>query len=103
LGCWFFFDSARKFVNDKFPNLSKGTSDHLAKIAAKGTIDGYGWLNSIYDVAKEGIFNMPNESPLESVLKSDLGKIMTYLSWKSATNSYEKLYNELISKKYKNK
>jgi hypothetical protein len=46
---------------------------------------------------------MPNESPLESVLKSDLGKIMTYLSWKSATNSYEKLYNELISKKYKNK
>lgn len=46
---------------------------------------------------------MQTETPLESVLKTNLGQVMTYLSWKSACNTYEKLYNELVNKKYKNK
>ena len=101
MGCRFFFDQTRKLVNDKFPNLSKGGSDRQAKIAAKGTIDGYGWLNSLYDLAKENVFKLPEENNIESVLKTNLYKVMTYLSWKKACSDYEKHYNELISKKYK--
>ena len=103
MGCRFFFDSSRKLIDDKFPNLSKGTSDAQAKIAATGTINGYGWLNSLYDIAKEGIFTLPTETPLESVLKTDLYQVMTYLSWKRACSDYEKEYNELVQQKYRNK
>ena len=94
-----FFDSSRKLIDDKFPNLSKGTEDAFEKIAAQGTIDGYGWLNSLYDVAKEGIFTKPEETPLNSVLSSDLHQVLTYLSWKRACTDYEKTYNELMNKK----
>ncbi len=99
MGCRFFFDQTRKLIDDKFPNLSKGGADNFAKIAAKGTINGYGWLNSLYDIAKEGIFNLPNETPLESALKTNLYQVMTYLSWKKACGEYERTYNDLMNKK----
>ena len=98
MGCRFFFDRAREFINNKFPNLSKPGGDHKAKIAAKGTIDGYGWLNSLYNVAKEGVFNLPNETPIESVLKANLYQVLTYLSWERACSDYEKEYMKLTDK-----
>ena len=99
MGCRFFFDQARGFIDDKFPNLNKGTSDTQARIAAKGTIDGYGWLNSIYDIAIDGIFTLPTETPLDSVMKTDLYTVLTYLSYKRASSDYEKAYNDLINKR----
>ena len=97
MGCRFFFVSARTVINDKFPNLSQG-GDAKAKTAAKGTIDGYGWLNTVYDVAKENLFTIPGERPLDSVLLTDLYEILTYVSWKSACTTYEKEYTKLMRK-----
>ncbi len=101
MGCRFFFDSARKFIDGKFPNLNKGTTDTQAKVAAKGTIDGYGWLNSVYDLAKDGIFTLPTETPLDSVMKTDLYTVLTYLSYKRASSDYEQTYSDLVNKKNK--
>lgn len=98
MGCRFFFASARTVINDQFPNLSQGSKDHKAKVAAKGTIDGYGWLNTLYDVAKENLFTIPGQRPLDSVLLTDLYEILTYLSWKSACNTYQDEYNKLHKK-----
>jgi hypothetical protein len=100
LGYRFFFDQVRTKIDTDFPNLS-GRSDEgsaKARIAAKGTIDGYGWLNSIYDTAKAGIFTMPTETPVNSVLETKLYEIITYLSWKAACGSYEERVNELNEK-----
>jgi len=98
LGCRFFFDSAREFINESFPNLSSSGGDGKAIRAAKGTISGYGWLNSLYDIAKAGIFTLPNQSPLNSVLLTNLYEVLTYLSWKNAVTQYEKIYNDLNKK-----
>jgi hypothetical protein len=67
-------------------------------MATKGTIDGYGWLNSLYDVAKDNIFTRDGMSPVDSVLNTKLYEILTYLSWKAACGAFEDKYNE-ISKK----
>jgi hypothetical protein len=98
LGCGFFFESARKLIDDTFPNLSSSGGDGKAVRAAEGTISGYGWLNSLYDIAKTGIFTLPTHSPLNSVLLTDLYEVLTYLSWKNATVQYEKIYNDLNKK-----
>jgi hypothetical protein len=98
LGYRFFFVQTRKQINEQYPNLSKGGNDAKANAAAKGTIDGYGWLNSIYPTAQDGIFNLPDQNPLNSVLLTDLYEVLTYLSWKSACVQYEKTYSKLIQK-----
>ena len=98
MGCRFFFDSARKLINDTFPNLSDSGGDGKAIRAAEFTISGYGWLNSLYDIAKVGIFTLPQHNPLNSVLLTDLYEVLTYLSWKNAVTQYEKIYADLNKK-----
>tara|TARA_B110000444_G_C18588723_1_gene477438 strand:+ start:103 stop:405 length:303 start_codon:yes stop_codon:yes gene_type:complete len=98
MGCRFFFEQVRAEIDDKFPNLSGEGGNAKAKIATKGTIDGYGWLNSLYDIAKDGIFTKDNQSAVESVLVTNLYEILTYLSWKSACNSYEEKLNDINKK-----
>ena len=98
MGCRFFFEQVRTKISDQFPNLSGGGGDAKARIAAKSTIDGYGWLNSLYNIAQDGIFTLPGETPLVSVQLANLFDILTYLSWKSACNQYEKSLNELHNK-----
>ena len=98
MGCRFFFDAARKSIDENFPNLSSSGGDSKAKIAAERTIAGYGWLNSVYDVAKHGIFTLPTESPLNSVLLTELYEVLTYLSWRNACGDYEKTYADLNKK-----
>ena len=66
--------------------------------AAEGTISGYGWLNSLYEIAKENMFTLPEHSPINSVLLTDLYEVLTYLSWKNAVAQYEKIYNDLHKK-----
>jgi hypothetical protein len=98
LGCRFFFEQVRTEIDDKFPNLSGEGGNPKARIATKGTIDGYGWLNSVYDVAKDGIFTCNNLSAVESVLLTNLYEILTYLSYKSAYNSFEEKLHEINKK-----
>tara|TARA_Y100000592_G_C5406858_1_gene286121 strand:- start:726 stop:1031 length:306 start_codon:yes stop_codon:yes gene_type:complete len=98
LGCRFFFAQSRKDIDEAFPNLSSDGGDSKATIAAKNTISGYGWLNSLYDVAKEGLFTLPDHNPINSVLLTDLYEVLTYLSWKNACSQYEKAYTELNKK-----
>lgn len=98
MGCWFFFDSARKLIDDTFPNLADSGADGKAIRAAEGTINGYGWLNSLYDIAKAGIFTLPTHNPVNSVLLTDLYEVLTYLSWRNACTSYERIYNDLNKK-----
>ena len=100
MGCWFFFAEVRTKVHDSFPNLSGGGGDPKVAIAAKNTVNGYGWLNSLYDVAKDGVFNRNWElNPVESVLITNLYEVLTYLSWKGACNEFEKQLNDLHTKK----
>jgi hypothetical protein len=100
LGCRFFFEQVRTRIDDQFPNL-KGGGNAKAARAAKGTIDGYGWLNSVYRVAAEGIFTKGNESAVDSVLNAKLDEILTYLSWKNACTKFDEILNELNKKQAK--
>ena len=97
MGCRFFFEQVRTRVADQFPNLSGG-GDAKAKRAAKGTIDGYGWLNSVYRIAKDGIFTKGEMSPIESVLNTQLDEILTYLSWQNACGKFEEILAEINKK-----
>jgi hypothetical protein len=99
LGCRFFFGEVRAAVDAKFPNLSGGGGDPKSTIAAKNTISGYGWLNSLYDVAKDGVFTVVEYNPIDSVLNTKLFEVLTYLSWKAACSDFEKQLNDLYSKK----
>ena len=100
MGCWFFFAEVRTKVHATFPNLTGGNGDPKATIAAKNTVNGYGWLNSLYDVAKDGVFNRDWEcNPINSVLTTNLYEVLTYLSWKAACNEFEKQLSDLYSKK----
>tara|TARA_R110000737_G_scaffold91969_2_gene124676 strand:- start:1010 stop:1309 length:300 start_codon:yes stop_codon:yes gene_type:complete len=99
LGCRFFFDQVRTKIDIQFPNLSGGgDADPKSAIAAKETISGYGWLNSIYDLAKDGVFTLTDYNPIDSVLVTNLYEVLTYLSWKNACNRYEKVLNDLHKK-----
>ena len=98
MGHRFFFGQTREKINGQFPNLSETGGDAKAARAAKGTIDGYGWLNSLYDVAKDGIFTLPTQNPVNSVLLTGLYEILTYLSWKNACSKYQRDYNKLNRK-----
>tara|TARA_B100001094_G_scaffold333070_1_gene408313 strand:- start:12507 stop:12734 length:228 start_codon:yes stop_codon:yes gene_type:complete len=48
----------------------------------------YGWLNTLYDVAKTGLFTKNPDNAIDSVRNTNLYVVLTYLSWKSANNEY---------------
>ena len=99
MGCRFFFEQVRTRINDKFPNLLGEGEDPTASIAAKKTISGYGWLNSLYEVAKDNVFTKGWEyNPIDSVLNTKLYEVLTYLSWKAACAKFETVYSDLNSK-----
>jgi hypothetical protein len=101
LGCRFFFDQVRTRIDDQFPNLSGGSGDAAGSRAAKGTIDGYGWLNSVYRIAKDGIFTHNSKSAIQSVLDTKLDEILTYLSWQNACSRFEEILSEIRKKQQK--
>jgi hypothetical protein len=55
----------------------------------KTYIEPFGWLNSLYLIAEKGVFNKEGENGVESVKKTNLYKVLTYLSWITAKNEYE--------------
>ena len=101
MGCRFFFAQARESIHESYPNLYTDSGDAKARLASKGTVDGYGWLNTLYDIAKEGLFTLPSQNAVNSVLLTDLYEILTYMSWKNACTAYNKKYSELAKKMQK--
>lgn len=89
-------------IKQKYPNLygkQTGTGKKIANILGE-----YGWLNSIYEVAQDGVFTKGwKYSPIESVEEADVWDVLTYLSWKSATAEYKNKYQEIEQKRLKNK
>tara|TARA_R100001443_G_scaffold111411_1_gene124174 strand:+ start:4492 stop:4719 length:228 start_codon:yes stop_codon:yes gene_type:complete len=56
----------------------------------------YGWLNTLYDVAKTGLFTEHPNNAIDSVRNQNLYVVFTYLSWKSANNEYENAVRKSI-------
>jgi uncharacterized protein (DUF433 family) len=89
-------------IKSKFPNLygkSTGTGKKISHI-----LDEYGWLNSIYDIARDGIFTKGwKYNAVESVEETEVWDILTYMSWKSANQEYKNKYQEIEHNKIKAK
>ena len=96
----FFFDSSSRHIEQKYPNLKSNRADAIAK-KVSNIISGYGWLNSIYAIAKDGIFTKQPYNAVESVEEEDVYKVLTYMSWKTAQSDYRYEYNKLKEKQNK--
>ena len=65
----------------------------------KTYIEPFGWLNSLYMLAEKGVFTVDGKDGIDSVKNTNLYEVLTYLSWKSACNEFDKQLNELHTKK----
>ena len=64
-------------------------------------MSGYGWLNTLYDVAKTGLFTEPPMNAINSVKNQNVWEVFTYLSWKTASNEFENAVRESIESEAK--
>ncbi|QDP63190.1 MAG: hypothetical protein Unbinned5930contig1000_33 [Prokaryotic dsDNA virus sp.] len=62
-------------------------------------MEGYGWLNTLYSIASDGVFTHGNMNAIDSVLKTNLYKVMTYQSYKSSVAEFEKEAQKEIDRK----
>ena len=105
MGVQFFFDHAKSKVNKDFPNVfgegkGRGGRNKVPTVGLYNKfIKPYGWLNSLYMVAEKGIFKKEGMNEVDSVKKTDLYKVLTYLSWISAKNDYEVAVQDKINNK----
>jgi hypothetical protein len=63
----------------------------------------YGWLNTLYDVAIDGVFTQNGKDAMQSVKDEKLYKVLTYVSWKTAKVDFENAVREEQSKEIKSK
>lgn len=91
MGLPFFFEQTNTGLSKKYPNVFKGGQRNENRHAQKHweIVEPYGWLNTLYDVAKTGLFTTPNDNAIDSVRNTNLYVIFTFISWKSAQNEYE--------------
>jgi len=61
----------------------------------------FGWLNTLYDIAFDGVFTKDGKDAMQSVKDEKLYKVLTYLSWKTAKGDYELAVNEEQRKQIK--
>jgi|TARA_R100001460_G_scaffold15966_2_gene35130 hypothetical protein len=61
----------------------------------------YGWLNSLYDVAMDGLFTKGGKDPIQSVKDEKLYKVLTYIAWKTSKSDFELAVREESQKKIK--
>ena len=61
----------------------------------------YGWLNTLSDIALDGIFTSKGKDAIQSVKDEKLYKVMTYLSWKTSKSDVEMAVQEEQSKQVK--
>jgi hypothetical protein len=58
----------------------------------------FGWLNSLYVLAEKKVFDIKGYDSIESVKRTNLYKVLTYLSWITAKNEYESKVTEKLNK-----
>ncbi len=63
----------------------------------------YGWLNTLYDVAKTGLFTKYPDNAIDSVRNENLYVVLTYLSWKTANNEYNESVRNSVEDEQKMK
>ena len=61
----------------------------------------YGWLNTLYDIALDGIFTNSGKDAIQSVKDEKFYKVMTYLSWKTSKSDFEMAVQEENAKNIK--
>jgi|TARA_B110000003_G_scaffold245942_1_gene256074 hypothetical protein len=61
----------------------------------------YGWLNTLYDIALDGIFTNKGKDSIQSVKDEKFYKVMTYLSWKTSKGDFEMAVQEEHNKQVK--
>ena len=66
-------------------------------------MEGYGWLNTLYDVAKTGLFTEQPVNAINSVRQQNVYNVFTFISWKTASNEFENAVREGIEQEAKNK
>ena len=93
MGVRFFFEQTQQNIDARYPNLKGGTTNVRAARAGR-VLKPYGLLNQLYSLAKDGVFTFGGHSPIESVKKTNLYKVLTYLSHKQALADYEEIYRE---------
>lgn len=100
MGVRFFFDSAKHKISQTFKYVfgEKRASEMIVK--TKSLYDVYvkpfGWLNSLYMLAEKGVFKQDGMNGVDSVKNTNLYKVLSYLSWITATNEYESRVQEKI-------
>tara|TARA_R110000751_G_scaffold154149_3_gene259151 strand:- start:1410 stop:1628 length:219 start_codon:yes stop_codon:yes gene_type:complete len=66
-------------------------------------MEGYGWLNTLYDVAASGLFTESQDNAINSVKKQNVYEVFTYISWTTAKNEYESAVRKGIENESKAK
>jgi len=73
-------------------------SSHMTSDSAK-IMKPYGWLNTLYDIAKDHVFTYEGRNAIDSVLKTNLYKVFTYQSYKSSLNEFKNEAEKEIKRK----
>ena len=95
MGVQFFFKHTKSQIDKSFPNVfgeggRKTQSSGVNTVGLyKKYIKPYGWLNSLYSLAKDDVFTVDGKNNIESVKDTNLYKVLTYMSWKTAVSDYE--------------
>ena len=102
MGVRFFFEQTNEQLTKRYPNLFReGSSKSVAVVKASKIMKPYGWLNTLYDIALDGIFTNKGKDAIQSVKDEKLYKVMTYLSWKTSKGDFEMAVQEEHNKQVK--
>ena len=93
MGVQFFFKHTKSKIEKSFPNVYGGNKSRTGGVDTRSLykkyIQPYGWLNSLYSLSKDGVFDVSGKNSIDSVKNTNLYKVLTYLSWKTAQADYE--------------
>ena len=102
MGVQFFFEQTNFGINQRYKNLFRdGGTKSIAVAKASKIMKPFGWLNTLYDLALDGVFTRDGKDAMQSVKDEKLYKVLTYLSWKTAKGDYELAINEEQQKQIK--
>lgn len=102
MGVQFFFEQTNNRISKSYPNLFRGGTNNIAVAKASKIMKPFGWLNTLYDLAIDGVFTKNGKDAIQSVKDESLYKVLTFMSWKTAKTDYEIAVNEEQRKLTKN-
>ena len=102
MGVRFFFEQTNDNLTKRYPNLFRdGNTKSIAVAKASKIMKPYGWLNTLYDLALDGVFTNNGKDAIQSVKDEKFFKVMTYLSWKTSKSDFEMAVQEENAKNIK--